>query len=119
MQAAGDVAELFPASNESEEGPLSEEVLNKKKLLPVVHAIQNAGASERRRLGDVYFKRVLEPADVVEVQKLVEDLGGRERAIEVAAEHKTLAVKSLDGTDVTPEGRATIETFADTLIGAG
>ncbi len=118
MQAAGDVAELFPASNESGEGPLSEEVLNKKKLLPVVHAIQNAGASERRRLGDVYFKRVLEPADVVEVQKLVEELGGRERAIEVAAEHKALAVKAIDSADVTPDGLAAIETFADALMGA-
>jgi geranylgeranyl diphosphate synthase type I len=118
MQAAGDVSELVPASDGPEtEGPLSEEVLNKKKLLPVVHAIQNAGASERRRLGDVYFKRVLEPADVVEVQKLVEELGGREHAIEVSSEHRARAVKAISSTDVTPQGLTAVETFADALMG--
>ncbi len=120
MQAAGDVWDLFPDSAGSgNDGPLSEEVLNKKKLLPVVHAIENAGPSERRRLGDVYFKRVLEPSDVAEVQMLVEELGGRERANEIAREHKTAAMKALDGTEMDANGRATLEAFADALLGTG
>ena len=120
MQASGDVRELFPnVADSADEGPLSEEVLNKKKLLPVVHAIENAGASQRRRLGDVYFKRVLEPADVKEVQALVEELGGRTRADEAAREYRGSAMRALDDADVTPDGRASVEAFADALIKTG
>ena len=120
MQASGDVRELFPnVADSADEGPLSEEVLNKKKLLPVVHAIENAGASQRRRLGDVYFKRVLERADVKEVQALVEELGGRTRADEAAREYRASAMRALDDADVTPDGRASVEAFADALIKTG
>jgi geranylgeranyl diphosphate synthase type I len=118
MQAAGDIAELFPTRASGAKSPLSEEVLNKKKLLPVVHAIENAGASERRRLGDVYFKRVLEPADVVEVQNLVLELGGRERADEVASEHRAAAIKVLEGAGISAQGQASVEAFADALMRA-
>jgi geranylgeranyl pyrophosphate synthase len=120
MQASGDVRELFPdIAEKQDEGPLSEEVLNKKKLLPVVHAIENAGASERRRLGDVYFKRVLEPSDVTEVQKIVEELGGRQRADEVAREHRAAAMNALNETGIAPDGLASVEAFADALITTG
>lgn len=120
MQAAGDVRELFPPDRGPEEaGPLSEEVLNKKKLLPVVHAIEKAGASERRRLGDVYFKRVLEPSDIDEVRRLVEETGGRERANEAARDHRAAAIKALDSVATAEGGPAAVEAFADALIGTG
>lgn len=120
MQASGDVRELFPdIADGADGGPLSEEVLNKKKLLPVVHAIENAGASERRRLGDVYFKRVLEPSDVKEVQALVEELGGRQRADKAASEHRAAAMNALNDADIAPDGLASVEAFADALIGTG
>jgi geranylgeranyl diphosphate synthase type I len=58
------------------------EFLNKKKLYPVVAAMSKAGPSEKRKLGEVYFKRVLEPEDLATVREVIEKLGGREDSIE-------------------------------------
>ena len=58
------------------------EFLNKKKLYPVVTAMSKAGPSEKRKLGEVYFKRVLEPEDLATVREVIERLGGREDSIE-------------------------------------
>ena len=52
-------------------------MLNKTKLLPVVYAVQEANINDKRRLGDVYFKRVLEAGDVDVVRETAERLGGK------------------------------------------
>lgn len=58
------------------------EFLNKKKLYPVVAAMSKAGPSEKRKLGEVYFKRVLEPKDLATVKEVIENLGGREDSLD-------------------------------------
>ncbi|CAI8056859.1 Geranylgeranyl diphosphate synthase [Geodia barretti] len=116
MQVADDIHDLF-ANDNGRDGaaPTSEEVMNKKKLLPVVYALENAGPSERRRLGDVYFKRVLQPSDVAEVRKLVEELGGRERATEAVRGHRQAAMRAIAGIHLAADGLSAVETFADAL----
>ena len=57
LQVQRDLRELWNGSDGG--GSPSTEVLNKKKLLPVVYAVEKAGISEKRRLGEIYFKRVL------------------------------------------------------------
>ena len=37
-------------------------LLNKKKLLPIVYALETGDLRTKRELGTIYFKRVLEPA---------------------------------------------------------
>ena len=54
--------------------------LNKKKLFPVIAAIEKATPSQKRKLGDVYFKRVLEDSDLDAVLDVLSDLGGKEPA---------------------------------------
>lgn len=73
-QIQDDVDELW-AGNEA-----SDEVLNKKKLLPLVYTVENADVSVKRRLGDIYFKRVLDTADVESIRGILEESGGREFA---------------------------------------
>ena len=53
------------------------EVLNKKKLVPVVHAFENAKISQKRKLGDIYFKRVLDPKDLGDIQEVLEEVGSK------------------------------------------
>ena len=47
-------------------------VLQKKKSLPLIHALETAPVAAKRELGSIYMKRVLEPEDV---SRLVEVLG--------------------------------------------
>ena len=54
--------------------------LNKKKLFPVIAAMVKATPSQKRKLGDVYFKRVLEDSDLDAVLDVLNDLGGKEPA---------------------------------------
>ena len=64
----------------AEGGAPSDDVMNKHKLYPVVRAFEMATPGERRRLGDYYFKRVLEPADARALASLVDEMGGMEDA---------------------------------------
>lgn len=102
VQIADDMRQLASASDEN--GSPSEDFMNKKKLYPVVRAFEIASPSERRRLGDYYFKRVLEPSDVRSLSAIISDLGvsedaGRETDARVAG-----AVEAVR--EALPPGRA-------------
>ena len=50
------------------------EFLNKKKLYPLVVAMNKAGPSQKRKLGEVYFKRVLLEEDLRVVREIIYEL---------------------------------------------
>ncbi len=58
----------------------SDDLMNKRKLFPVVWAFEEATPQQRRQLGDYYFKRVLEPSDAKGLATLVDDIGGTAQA---------------------------------------
>ena len=102
VQITDDMRQLASASDEN--GSPSEDFMNKKKLYPVVRAFEIASPSERRRLGDYYFKRVLEPSDVRSLSAIISELGvsedaGREIDTRIAG-----AVKSIR--EALPPGHA-------------
>ncbi len=74
----------------------SDEVLNKKKLLPIVYAVENANVSVKRQLGEIYFKRVLDSSDVDAIRHILEDSGGRQFCEDFARDlrHEALAAVS-------------------------
>ena len=53
-------------------------ILSKKKLLPVVYAIQNAPVSIKQKLGSLYMKRVLEPADFNQLLLVLDEFDVKE-----------------------------------------
>jgi len=74
---SSDMEQLWGSTPES-----NLEFLNKKKLFPVVMAMQSAGPSEKRQLGDVYFKRVLEKDDLNKVLNTIESLGVKQMSLD-------------------------------------
>ena len=89
-QIADDVRQLTDGLTDS--AAPSNDFMNKKKLFPVVRAFETATPSERRALGDFYFKRVLEPSDVRSLAKLVSDLGAIDQAQEIVDAHLDAAL---------------------------
>ena len=73
VQIAEDMRQL--SSGLDEGSPPSEDFMNKKKLYPVVKAFEVASPTERRRLGDYYFKRVIEPSDARSLSEIISRLG--------------------------------------------
>ena len=96
--------------------PSSHEVLNKKKLIPVVYALEKAKISEKRRLGDIYFKRVLDPDDVESVRQVLEELGAREACEELVGHYRKEAGEALASAGVSAEGAEAINKLIDSLL---
>ena len=101
-----DLAELASTSGGESAPP---NVLNKKKLLPVVHALSTGDVKLKRELGTIYFKRVLEPQDVQELLGFLDRTSSLDYAAGKAEELHTAAIRALDKVDLRPQGRADLE----------
>ena len=97
IQVLEDIRQLWGADDDA--AP-SAEVLNKKKLLPIVYALQQADARDKRRLGEVFMKRVLEPPDVTVVRAVLDDLGARRHCEALAEAHRAEALEVLTAQDI-------------------
>lgn len=78
-----------------EVGAPSDDLMNKRKLYPVVWAFEQATPQQRRQLGDYYFKRVLEPSDVRSLALLVDSIGGTAQARSQVVAHMSSAEDKL------------------------
>lgn len=96
VQIAQDMRQL--ADGMDQDASPSEDFMNKKKLYPVVRAFEVASPAERRRLGDYYFKRVLEPSDARNLSEIITGLGvseDAEREIDSRVSRATDSVQSV------------------------
>mgnify|MGYP001180006835 CR=1 FL=1 len=116
MQVRDDLTALW--GNGQQPGSPNPEVLNKKKLLPVVYALEKANIHEKRRLGEIYFKRVLETDDVESVRQVLEELGAREYCEELIRGYCDAAVDAVAGAGVLSEGKAAVSGLVDSLLGS-
>ena len=110
----GDDLRAFWSEGREDQSP-NPEVLNKKKLLPVVYALDKASISEKRRLGEVYFKRVLEPDDVPAIRRVLEELGAREYCEDLVRQYRRQAAEAVE-TSLPPEGVAAVNELLDWLL---
>lgn len=93
FQIREDVLDLW---NPEMEASQAGDILNKKKTLPVVYALEKAQGKERRELNALYMKRVLVPEDVSRVREVLDQLEARQFAEEMANQHHLEAVALLD-----------------------
>ena len=94
----------------------SDEVLNKKKLLPLVYTVENADVSIKRRLGEIYFKRVLGAADVEVVRGILDESGGRQFSQDMVRDLRQEALAILDGTDLPPSSKEMLNQLAASIL---
>jgi len=96
-----------------DESYLSDEVLNKKKSLPIIFALKNAKGPEKHILGDVYFKRVIDPEDINKVLDVLDVLGAKEYSEQKSVEIKNQALDSLHRLKLPDEFRSELEQITD------
>ncbi|MBM3933996.1 MAG: polyprenyl synthetase family protein [SAR202 cluster bacterium] len=114
-QVREDLDALWPTDPQA--APPSTEVLNKKKLLPVVHALEQATLKDKRRLGEIYFKRVLQPEDVISVRGVLEELGARDFCEGLVKNLRQEAHDALVTAGVTAEGKKLLAQVEKGLMG--
>ena len=109
-----DIEELWPTSDQ-ELIPVN--VLNKKKLLPIVYVFETGDLKVKRALGNIYFKRVLDTEDVQQVVQILEDNSAKEYSEEQVAGYSTKAIEALNGVKVSDEGREKMEKLIHHVAG--
>ncbi len=92
-------------------------LLTKKKNLPVAHAIETAPPSVKRRLGDIYVQRVIDPARVGEITELLDEAGSKEFTLETARRLTEDASEALQAVDLNDEARQKLSDLTLALSG--
>jgi geranylgeranyl diphosphate synthase type I len=87
-QISRDIADLW---GQRGDGVTPSNILNKKKSLPLIYALERASTSAKRELGNIYMKRVLEPNDVGRIIAVLEEAEARQYA---EGEARELVVQS-------------------------
>jgi geranylgeranyl diphosphate synthase type I len=100
-------------SEGGEETP-APDVLNKKKLIPIVYTFEKANISTKRRLGDIYFKRVLEQQDVPAVLAILEEMGAREYCESLVERNVSAAMDAVSR--LPPEGAPAVGEFVEAAL---
>ncbi|MDO8750389.1 MAG: polyprenyl synthetase family protein [Dehalococcoidia bacterium] len=91
------------------------DALNKKKGFPVLYSLDHAPIAQKRELGTLFFKRVLEPADLQQVTAILDKLNARPHAQAAARHYLEEATRYLDGAALAPEGRRELSQVATWL----
>ncbi len=114
LQVRSDLAALWGEDGDSQPNV---EVLNKKKLIPVVYALENATISEKRAMGEIYFKRVLDPDDAIRLREVIDGLGARAACEKMADTLKAEALANIEIEGVVEEGKSRIREYIGVLTG--
>ena len=99
-QITRDIADFWGPAGD---GATASNVLNKKKSLPLLYALEHSGPAAKRELGSIYMKRVLEPPDVSRIIDLMEQTEARTYAETRAREHAEQGLAILEAQGVPPE----------------
>jgi geranylgeranyl diphosphate synthase type I len=75
MRLADDYAAFWPP--EERDTAVQGRLLSKKKSLAVVHALQEADLKQKRRLGEFYAQRVLDPGDIEKIRSILDEAGSK------------------------------------------
>ena len=113
-QIRDDVDDLWGSAGD---GFTASNVLNKKKSLPIIHALQNADTSDKRELGGIYMKRVLEPDDSARIVAILDATGSREYAEKHTAELLDGADAAISSENVRLRQPAALQQATEWIIG--
>lgn len=91
--------------------------LSKKKNLPVIHAMETASPTVKRKLGDFYVQRVIDPQRLGEIKELVEEAGARERCEETVRDLLSQAGDIVDSLELDATANDSLKSAAAALAG--
>lgn len=95
-QIRDDVTALW--GNDPQASQRKASVLNKKKTLPIALGMEKASAHEKRLLGEVYLKRVLEPPDIEKITSVLETLDVRQDCIKISWQFYNESISLIEST---------------------
>ena len=109
-QIARDIGDLW---GERGDGMTASNVIAKKKSLPVIHALEHGSLAAKRELGNIYMKRVMEPADASRLISILEDTGARAGAEDRAQRLLEEGFATLSGSGLSSDGMALLRELGE------
>ena len=99
-QLGRDIADLW---GQQGDGMTAGNILNKKKSLPLIYAMENSNLAAKRELGAIYAKRVLQPEDVANLVAVLDRCDARRFSEDKAEELLEQAMQGLRGLELAEE----------------
>ena len=112
-QVRQDIQAVWHPGNGTNASP---QLLNKKKLYPIAALLESADLKTKRALGDIYFKRVLEPDDHSQLLALLDANDVRPEAESTVTRYFNEAAHALQAANLPDEDLAPLITFARQLV---
>ena len=84
--------------------------------MPVVLALEKANLTQKRNMGEVYFKRVLEPEDVARLRSTLDDMGVRDECVKLIDQYLDEAVGALEALSPDLDGKTDLLAFMKSLL---
>ena len=100
-QIARDTGQLW---GEMGDGMTPGNIINKKKSLPLIHALEHGSIAAKRELAGIYMKRVLEPEDAGRLVAILDDTGARAVAERQARELVDRGITAVSEAGLSPDG---------------
>jgi geranylgeranyl diphosphate synthase type I len=91
---------------------VGEDIVNKKKSLPVVYALQKGD----RELREIYAQESIAPREVQMVIEKLDSLGAREYARQTATQHRQLALAALEKAGIQNRAQDKLQELALFLV---
>ena len=101
------------------DGMTPSNALNKKKSLPLVHALETSSPAAKRHLTNIYMKRVLEPEDLSQLVDILDQSNSRQYAEAKARELAEQAVGHLENCALPAEGMDELTGLAEWVLEGG
>jgi len=92
------------------------DISQRKKTLPVVYGLQNSEGEARGRLEKLYSQKSIEGKDIAEVTKILDQLGARDYAENLAEQHYQKALAYLEATWLDISRQALLKEIACFLL---
>ena len=115
-QVREDISDLWGRSGD---GFTPANILNKKKSLALIHALQNSDTAAKRELGSIYMKRVLEPGDTPRIVAILEEAGSLDYSNDKMDQLLGEAREALAGEDVVLQHPAVLDWATRWVVGRG
>jgi geranylgeranyl diphosphate synthase type I len=97
-------------------GKSAGDICQKKKTLPVVYGLRGRRDAARRSLGKLYSQESIQGEDIKEVTKILDNLGARVYAENVAEQYYGKALANLDATGLGPSSLDLLKETAGFLL---
>jgi geranylgeranyl diphosphate synthase type I len=92
------------------------DISQRKKTLPAVYGLQSSEGGKKKRLEDLYSQESIEGEDITEVIEILDQLGARDYAENLAGQYYYKALAQLDATRLDTSRQAPLKEIAYFLV---